>query len=65
MKTVLFALFTSVFLLACSSEPANEKPSQFIKTDKLYELKGCEQLKKEVEQYNQDHPEEKPLVADC
>lgn len=65
MKTVLFALFTSIILLGCSSEPVSEKPSQFIKTDKLYELEGCERLKQEVEQYNQDHPEEEPLVADC
>ena len=65
MKTVLFALFTLILVQGCAKDAVDKKPSQFIPTEQKYEISGCEQLKREVELYNREHPDEKPLVVDC
>lgn len=66
MKTLLFALF-SLLLLGCASDESSRdsRPTQFVPdTSKRYEIQGCENLKREIEKYNEEHPEEQ-LTADC
>jgi hypothetical protein len=65
---ILFVLFLLPVLVGCNSKDNKTEPplpSQFETTEQRYEVKGCEELKKEVEEFNKAHPEREPFVADC
>lgn len=58
-------LITILFLLGCAPNTANNvQPTPFIVGKTKVEVVGCEQLKKEVEEWNRNHPDN-PRVADC
>lgn len=66
MKKLLFALFATLLLSACSTSDneADSKPSQFTPSEQRYEILGCEDLKREIEEHNKKNPSDQ-LTADC
>lgn len=63
MKRILFALFATVALVGCANEET-PPPSQFEATEQKFEVRGCEDLKRIIEEHNRQNPGQ-PMVADC
>jgi uncharacterized lipoprotein YajG len=66
MKKLLFALFATLLVSACSNSEneIDSKPSQFTPTEQRYEILGCEELKREIQEHNKKNPDDQ-LTADC
>lgn len=66
MKNLVALFFIlPVVLAGCSSTGSSDTtPSQFHPLGKEYLIQGCEDLKQEVEEWNEEHPESK-IIADC
>ena len=65
MKQLFALVFLSAVISGCSTaDTSDEEPSQFHPLDKEYIIEGCEQLKEEVEERNDENPNHE-IVADC
>lgn len=59
-------LICVVVLLGCApSNVTKKEPTPFVVGQQRVIVTGCEQLKKEVEEWNKNNPSKTPKKADC
>jgi nitrous oxide reductase accessory protein NosL len=65
LRAVALTTLALIFLAACTATEPKAPPTPFVVGEKKVVVVGCEKLREEVKQWNEEHPNKPKKVADC